>query len=116
MDALLEGLAMVAPVLALALMLATVNEKLVEMVGKPLLKRWGREFWAPYVALGLGSLIAVLFGIDLFSPLAEMVGAEPLVPWAGMALSAPLVGAGSMFIHDVWPTSTEIIVEALEQD
>lgn len=101
-----EALGLVVPVLAFAVLLATVNERLVEQFIKPLLEKIGGGDFTGQVALVTGAAISVLFGVDLFSPVAVAIGVPLTVPWAGLALTAVLVGGGSNFIHDVWPSGS----------
>lgn len=100
-----QGLALSSQVFLLAVFLATVNERLVEFFFKPALSAAGLGSATPYVALLLGALISVGFGIDLFTPIVEGMGFTLAVDWAGLALSALAVGGGSNLLHDVWPES-----------
>lgn len=100
-----NALTLVTATLLFALMVATVNERLVEKLAKPIVNRIpvvGE--YADYVALLTGALISVGFGIDLFTPIATAVGVQMTVSWAGLALTAAIVGGGSHFIHDIWPS------------
>lgn len=103
-------LAGITAVLAFAVFLATVNERLVEQFLKPVLERVGLITWTGQVSLFTGLLISVAFGIDLFTPAAEALGITLAVPWAGAVLTGLLVGGGSNFIHDVWPRTPEAVV------
>lgn len=98
-----EALGLVIQILLFAVFLATVVERLVEQFINPPLKRLGWEAYTPYPALALGCLISVLFNIDLFTPVAEAIGLQPLTNWAGLVLTGLLVGAGSDVLHQVWP-------------
>lgn len=107
-----ENLAVVGGVLSLALFLAGFVERVIEFVIKPILGGilgafgWGTEkigAFIPLVALVVGALISYGFGLDLFAPLAEVVGLEPAV-WLTQGLTAVVVGGGSNLIHDLWPT------------
>lgn len=104
MDQFLQGISLVAQVFALAAFLAVIVERLVEHFIKPLLARAGQSWLAPYAALVLGAAVSLAFGIDVFSPIATAVGVEMTAPWAGLALSALVVGGGSQFMHDIWPS------------
>lgn len=108
MEQFLNGIAAVAPIVALVVFLATVNEKLVEHVMKPITKRIGLGDLTVYVALVTGALMSLGFGMDVFTPLAEAVGTEPVVWWTGRAITAGLVGAGSILVHEVWPTGNGV--------
>ena len=99
-----NALTLVTATLLFATMVATVNERLVEKLAKPVIHRIpviGE--YADYVALVTGALISIGFGIDLFTPIATAVGVHMTAPWAGLALTAAIVGGGSHFIHDIWP-------------
>lgn len=87
--------------------IALVIERLVEHFASPLLERFGGKWLLPYVGLILGLLVGLGFGIDLFTPLAESVGLQPSVPWAGLVLSGLLIGGGSNLIHDLYPTTVK---------
>ena len=108
MEAFTSALGMVAGVMAFALMLAVINERFIDQLIKPPLAKAGGEEYAGQIALVTGALIAILFGIDLFTPIAESVGISMTASWAGVALTAVLVGGGSNFIHDVWPSGNVI--------
>ena len=113
MEQFTQALSTVTTVLLFATFLATINERLVEKFIKPLLGKIGNgetnaSQYTAHAALVTGALIAVLFGIDLFTPIADALGITMTAEWAGMALTAVLVGGGSNFIHDVWPGSVEI--------
>lgn len=100
-----NALTLATATLMFALMVATVNERLVEKLAKPIVNRIPVVGdYADYVALLTGALISVGFGIDLFTPIATAVGVQMTASWAGMALTAAIVGGGSHFIHDIWPT------------
>ncbi len=103
METFTEALGLVLPVLLFAGLLATVNERFVEHFVKPLLGKAGGDAYTGQVALVTGAAVSVLFGVDLFTPVAEALGIALTIPWAGLALTAVLVGGGSNFIHDVWP-------------
>lgn len=109
-----NALAGLTAVLAFAVLLATINERLIEQFVGPALNRVGAGDWTGQVALFTG--MALAFGIDLFTPAAEALGMTLNAPWAGMALTGLLIGGGSNFIHDVWPTSAPdaIVGEILE--
>ena len=113
MEQITQALSTVTAVLLFATFLATINERLGEKFIKPLLGKIGSgetnaSQYTAHTALVTGALIAVLFGIDLFTPIADALGITMNAEWAGMALTAVLVGGGSNFIHDVWPGSVEI--------
>lgn len=112
MEIFLEALSLVMSVLLFALLLAYVCERLVEFFVKPVLERYKLDFWTPYAALLFGAAISVAFGVDLFSPIAAHLGITLLAPWAGLALTAILVGGGSHLIHDVWPVPIELELDA----
>jgi hypothetical protein len=108
MEVFLAAISLVMSVLFYALMLAYIGERIIEFFVKPILERYSLTFWTPYAALLFGAAISVLFGVDLFSPIAAHVGLVMLAPWAGYFLTAILVGGGSHLIHDVWPVPIEL--------
>lgn len=106
-----ENLAVVGGVLTLATFLAGVVERVIEKAIKPMLERIFGAFggdaekisaFIPLVAFVAGFLLSYGFGLDLFKPLAEVVGLEPAV-WLTQGLTAVVVGGGSNLIHDLWP-------------
>lgn len=111
-----DALALMLQVFFFAAMLALIIERLTEKFVRPLLERWGQEWLLAYVALLLGLLFSLAFGIDLLTPLAVAVGLSPFVPWAGYLLTGLMVGGGSNFLHDVWPGqgsgAARVLVEA----
>lgn len=116
MEAFTGALGAVAGVMAFVLLLAVINERFVEKLLKPLLSKIGGMDYVAQVALVTGALISILFGIDVFTPIAEALGISMVVPWAGIALTAVLVGGGSNFIHDVWPVPSSIIDISFEDE
>ncbi|MCA9942842.1 MAG: hypothetical protein KC449_05150 [Anaerolineales bacterium] len=86
--------------LALALLLAVANTKVIDYFAEPAKKKYpGVDFWwLIYVALLTGAGIAWFSGVNLFADLI----AHALV---GRVLSAVLVGGGSSLIHDVFDQS-----------
>lgn len=72
--------------------LAFVAESLVEYFAAEWVGRW-----AKYVAAGVGVLMALNFGLDIFG---EFLGLESRVPYAGMVLSGLLLGRGANFVND----------------
>lgn len=114
----------VAQVLAFAFFLALVVERVIEFVVKPLLlgalkaalkdEERAKEkagLVIPYVAFGFGAALAWGFGLDLFAGLAAAVGLEPAT-WFTLALTAIVVGGGSNLMHDLWPQTIELEIEA----
>ena len=99
-----DAVALLLQIFLFASLLALVVERLTEHFVKPPLSRAGQKQFAPYFALALGLFISWAFGVDLFTPLALEVGLQPFVPWVGYLLTGLLVGGGSNFLHDVWPT------------
>lgn len=89
----------IAEVLIAALFLAGANERLVGYFD-PLWKKIPVENLKQYISFVTGAGISFLFQIDLVS---QMIPSTPLVPWAGILLTALIVGGGSNLIHDLWP-------------
>jgi len=104
MEAFVNTLGVVAGVFSLAVLLATVNERLIEKLAKPVITRFTAAVeYVGLVAIVTGAAISIGFGVDLFSPLATAVGVQMTAPWAGIVLTGIVVGGGSNFIHDIWP-------------
>jgi fructose-specific phosphotransferase system IIC component len=96
-----DVIASVLQVFLLAVLLATINERLVELFIKrihPVL-----DAQACYVALVTGLVLAFLFNVDFVGPVAEGITGVDSIPYAGLVLSGIMIGAGSNFLHDVWP-------------
>jgi len=89
----------VAEVLTAAFFLALVNERLVGYFD-PIWKRIHVDELKQYVSFLTGAGFSFLFQIDLVS---QMIPTTPLIPWAGMFLTALIVGGGSNLLHDLWP-------------
>ena len=111
-------------VLAFAFFLALVVERVIEFVVKPLIhngvKATGQTeeeaaaktaLIIPYVAWLFGAALAWGFGLDLFAGMAAAVGLEP-APLFTQALTAIVVGGGSNLMHDLWPQTIELEIEA----
>lgn len=111
MEALAQSLALVVPTIVLGLLLAGLNERLVEKFVKPILKRMEQDWLTAYVAWVTGTAISLAVGIDLFSPLFEALGVTPRFAGIGWVLTALAFGGGSHLIHDWWPTQLPSIVE-----
>ena len=90
-------LAPVANVLALALLLATVNKVLVDYLLAPVRKRWPELslWWAVYVSLVTGFLIGWFADVNLF---ALWIDGDIL----GRILTSLLIGGGSSLIYDIF--------------
>lgn len=84
------------------LIIAILIESVLQAV-KPIWDKSKRENVAEfYVALGLGVLIAILGGFDVFEaagvPLTFLVF---LGPWAGIFFTGMILGRGSNVVHDL---------------
>lgn len=97
----MNTLTIVAEMLVGALFLSTANEKLVGLFDALWDKIPVKNVKA-YVSFITGALISFLFQIDLVSP---MMPTTPLYPWAGVLLTALIIGRGSNLVHDLWPTA-----------
>lgn len=104
MEEFASALGVMANVFAFAVFLALINERIIELLLKPVLEKIDRMIFVPYVAMLTGLVISVVFQVDLITPLAEAVGLQPLTPWAGYIVTGLLVGGGSNFLHDLWPS------------
>jgi len=112
-----EDLAVVGGVLALAGFLAGTVERVIEKALKPMFEKLFVAFglgaeklsaFIPLVAFVLGALLSYGFGLDLFAPLAEVVGLEPAA-WLTQGLTAVVVGGGSNLINDLWPQTGGVL-------
>jgi hypothetical protein len=83
--------------LAIGILLAVVNQKIIDYVLAPIRQRWPEIdlWWAIYLALAVGAVLAWLANINMF---AEYVP-DAL---AGRVLTCILVGGGSSLINDVF--------------
>lgn len=94
----ISGIGEVGAVVAQALLLALVANRLVEAVVAPLKKRYAEMdfWWLIYAAWGLGGVLAWFAGVNLF-------GANfPDYEIVGRLLTAVVVGGGSNLIHDIF--------------
>jgi len=100
---------MITSVFTLALFFATLNERLNEMVVKPLAQITpGSQvisLMSPYLAMLTGILFAIAFQVNIITPLIAELGIAILSPWPGLIVTGLLIGAGSNFLHDVWPSN-----------
>lgn len=84
-------------VLATAVLLATVSNRLVEGLIKPIFEKLGWDtFWLMYVAWAVGGLLVGLSGINLFQSTIPN-------PLAGQILSALVAGGGANLLNDLFP-------------
>ncbi len=116
------SLELVAEIVAFVVFLALVVERLVELFlgpsthilvfvleeinnGKVILPTHKELVgWFLSVAvLIFGLTLSVAFNIDIFTPLAESVGLEPISNQAGLIMTGLVLGGGSSFLHDLWP-------------
>ena len=83
--------------LSLALLLATFNKALLDLLAEPVQRRYpGVDlWWMVYVALVTGGLMAWFAGVNVF---AELIGDE----LTGRLLSLLAVGAGTNLINQVF--------------
>jgi hypothetical protein len=102
-----EALGLVAiplKMLAVAVLLSVVANRLVEGLVKPLyVRREWDKFSLMYVAWGFGALLTGLGEVNLF------VDVFPMLAWGfipgqiiGIALSALVAGGGANLIHDIF--------------
>lgn len=94
---------MVLSVFAFALTLAGFNERFNEVFIKPLVPSKYRL----HAALITGLLIVAILNVDFVTPLLDQASINPLADWAGLLISGISVGAGSNFLHDIWPGELE---------
>lgn len=85
--------------------LALLVERLVELLVKPAMPAAGCKY-IPHMAVAIGALIALAFGVDLLTPLAVGLGLAVPYPLVGAALTGMVIGGGSNLLHDLWPGST----------
>ena len=105
MQALSEALAILAPMIAFAGFVSLVIERTLNLILRPLLAAIpALDPYKDYISIVFGVAIGFLFGIDLLSPLAEMMGFSVAVSWGGVVLTGILMGGGSNLIHDIWPS------------
>lgn len=83
--------------LAIALLLAAANMKIVDYFATPARQKFPDVdfWWLIYVALATGAVVAWFANVNLF---ADVIVNE----LAGRILTAVLVGGGSSLIHDVF--------------
>ena len=100
---------MITSVLSLSIFFATLNERLNELMVKPLVNLApGSKFASlttPYLAMLTGVLLAIAFQIDIITPLVAALELAIPSPWPGLIVTGLLIGAGSNFLHDIWPSS-----------
>jgi len=106
-----NGLALVGPILALAGLLALINERTMEVLVKRLLSPIERALPAItdyrsdillILSMITGALFSFSFGIDFISPLITAVLGSSPAPVAGTLMSALVIGGGSNLLHEVW--------------
>lgn len=84
-----------------ALMVAVINERVVDYVFGPLFKyfKWDPEF-KKYAALATGCTISIVSQLTLFPQLNPVVD---------LILTGVLIGGGSNFVHDIWDLLNSLI-------
>lgn len=81
---------------ALVVFLATVVNRLVEGLFKPIFDKFKWDhFWLMYVAWVLGGVLVFLAGVDLF-------GGIFVYPLIGQILTAIVAGGGANLINDLF--------------
>lgn len=100
---------MITTVFTLAIFFATLNERLNELVVKPLAElapvNLVVRLIIPYLAMLTGILFAIAFQVDIITPMIIELGIAILSPWPGLIVTGLLIGAGSNFLHDIWPSN-----------
>lgn len=87
--------------LALALLLSSVNERLIEWFVSPILEKYKVDtMWLRYIAVVTGFAISFLSGVNLF---VATVGN----PYVGLVLTGLLVGGGSNFVHETFSNAAK---------
>jgi hypothetical protein len=83
--------------LAIALLLATANERFVEYLFKPVQRHWPEaDLWfIPYVSLVTGALVGWFAGVNLW---ADWVAN----PTLRQILTAAMIAGGSELVHSVF--------------
>lgn len=94
-----QTLAILGSIVTFAGILATLNERLNELFILPLAERFGVKDYNDHIALGVGTLLGILFGVDFLTPLADLFGITLNAPLAGLVVSGIVIGAGSNFLH-----------------
>lgn len=83
--------------LVMAAFLATVINRLVEMLIKPVFERYGWDnFWLMYVSWFAGTALVLLTNIDIF------YFVDWRYPVVGTILTGIVAGGGANFIHDMF--------------
>ena len=100
-----EAILALGQVVLFASFLALVTERVTELFVVPALERIGAGYaWlAAYMTAVLGIIVALSFGIDLMSPIAEALGLAVAFPIAGQVFTGLVIGGGSNLLHDIWP-------------
>jgi hypothetical protein len=90
-------------VVALAVFLAVVNERLIEWFVNPIFVKleWD-TFFLTYVALATGAALSVATGANALNP-------EKIPALVGTILTALFVGGGSNLLHQIVPQPLKLI-------
>jgi len=82
---------------AVAILLATANERLIEYLIRPLQRKFSHLDWwfVPYVSFASGLLIGWFSGVDLFGEWIQQ-------PVLTHILTAALIAGGSELIHSIF--------------
>lgn len=91
----------VASVLVVALLLATVNERLIEWFVSPVFEKYELDtMWLRYIAGATGFLISFFSGVNLLSSSVDNV-------YVGLVLTGLAVGGGSNFVHELFSNAAK---------
>ncbi len=100
-----DAMLSVSQIFLFVLFMAGAVERVMEFLIKPLVKRISAS-WAPtlspYLAGAMGITLAIFFGADLISPMAEGIGLAVMSKWPGLVVTGIFIGGGSNGLHDFW--------------
>lgn len=92
-----EQIGLIAGVVVQLTMAAVIVERVVEFFVKPRLPEKYKGLTV-YVAIVLGLLLALNYGLDAMVPL----GFSASVTWLGKLLTGVIIGGGTTFVHDLF--------------
>ena len=98
---------MFTSIFGLVAFFATLNERLIELIYKPIAEQLPANpvvlMATPYLAMITGVGLALSFQLDIISPLVTVLSIDLISPWPGIVITGLIIGSGSNFLHDIWP-------------
>lgn len=114
-------LSAIASLIALLGFLGFLIERIVQHFVTPIVDHFDiqsstRTLILMFTSLFLGLVSAFAFGLDVITPLVQPFITDNSVmplPITGTLFTGIILGGGSQFIHDLWPTNTATVTASI---